>query len=166
MKKGLKFSEEQLKHLYHKQKLSLSEIGKIYDCNGTNIFYWLKKFNIKRRPLDYRSVNIPREVLEDLYWKKNISSTEIGKKFGINGRTIRKKLKKLGIPRKTLSQAGTKKFKAPFSGDLAEKAYFLGLRAGDFYAKRIKKCIRIQTTTTHQAQIDLLKDSFKPSCNF
>lgn len=161
MKKGLKFTREQLNDLYHKQKLSLTKIGEIYNCCDTNILYWLKKFEIERRPAYFKKVNIRKEVLEDLYWNRNLSSTEIGKKFGINGRTVRKKLKKLGIPRKTLSQAGTKKFKAPFSGDLAEKAYFLGLRAGDFYAKRIKKCIRIQTTTTHQAQVDLLEDSFK-----
>lgn len=161
MKKGLNFTRKQLYDLYHSQRLSLNEIAKKYKCNGTNILYWLRKFNIKRRPVCSNKVKIPKEVLKELYWDKNLSSTEIGEKFGINGRTVRKKLEKFRIPRKTVSEALTKKFKKDFSGDLTEKAYFLGLRAGDFHAKRIRKCVRIQTTTTHKAQIELLKDAFE-----
>ncbi len=70
-------------------------------------------------------------------------------------------MEKYGIKRKTLSEAMTVKFKKPFSGDLLEKSYFLGLRAGDFHAKRVKKCIRIQTSTTHVAQVKLLKNAFQ-----
>ena len=91
-----------------------------------------------------------------------MSSLEIAEKLGnINARTIRKKLKKFGIPTRSLSEALTKKLKRPFLNNLNEKAYFLGLRAGDFYAKWIRKSIRVQTTTTHLAQIGLLKNAFK-----
>lgn len=109
-----------------------------------------------------KEIYIPKEVLHELYWNKNMKPKEIAKLYGIkNERTIRKKMEKYGIKRKSLSEAMTVKFKKPFSGDLLEKAYFLGLRAGDFHAKRVKKCIRLQTSTTHQAQVNLLKDSFK-----
>ncbi|MFH1588438.1 MAG: hypothetical protein ABIA76_03820 [Candidatus Diapherotrites archaeon] len=106
-------------------------------------------------------IKISSKVLEDLYWKKNLSSAEIAKIFEVNPRTIRKKLTKQGIKTKTVSEALTKKFKKEFSGDLIEKAYFLGMRAGDFYAKWVRICIRIQTSTTHPAQINFLKKAFK-----
>ncbi len=163
MTKGLKFTKDQLENLYWDKKLSLSQIGEQFHCQGTNILYWLKKFGIKRRlPYWKNKVDIPKRVLEDLYLNKKMSSIEIAEKLGnVNARTIRKKLKKFGIPTRSLSEAGTKKFKRQFSNDLDEKAYFLGLRAGDFYAKRKWKSVRIQTTTTHLAQIDLVKNAFK-----
>ena len=162
MTKGLKFTKNQLKNLYWNKKLSLSQIGEQFHCQSTNILYWLKKLRIKRRPPWRKKVDIPKRVLRNLYWNKNLSSGEIAKMFGIrHSKTIRKKLNKFGIPTKTLSQAMTKKFKKSFSGQLEEKAYFLGLRAGDFYAKCPHKSIRVQTTTTHLAQIDLLKNAFR-----
>lgn len=162
MKKGLKFTKNQLKNLYWNKKLSLSQIGERFYCQGTNILYWLKKLKIKRRPAYRKKIEVPRNVLRNLYWNKKLSSGEIAKMFGIrHSRTIRKKLNKFGIPTKTLSQAMTKKFKKSFSGQPEEKAYFLGLRAGDFYAKCPHKSIRVQTTTTHLAQIDLLKNAFR-----
>ncbi len=161
MKKRLKFTKEQLEELYLKQKLSLTQIGKKFDCESTNILYWLKKFNIKRRPAYFKKVDIPKEVLYDLYWNKNWTTQQIADKYGIKyGRSILKKFKKLGITSKTLSQANTKKFKKPFPNNLDEKTYFLGLRAGDFYAKQKNISIRMQTTSTHTAQINLTKKSF------
>ena len=162
MKKGLKFTKNQLENLYWNKKLSLSQIGEQFYCQGTNILYWLKKFKIKRRPAYWKKVDIPKRVLKDLYLNKKMSSLKIAEKLGtVNDRTIRKKLKKFGIPTRSLSEALTRKFKKPFSNDLNEKAYFFGLRAGDFYAKWIRKSIRVQTTTTHLAQIDLLKNAFR-----
>lgn len=109
-----------------------------------------------------KKIPIPESTLRDLYWNKNLKPRQIAKLFGIkNERTIRKKMEKYGIKRKTVSEALTRKFKKPFSGNLAEKAYLLGLRTGDFHAKKIKKCVRIQTTTTHKALVDLLKDTFR-----
>lgn len=118
-----------------------------------NPFYL--RFVVKRIP-------IPESTLRDLYWNKNLKPRQIAKLFGIkNERTIRKKMEKCGIKRKTLSEAMTKKLKKPFLGNLMEKAYYLGLRAGDFHARKNKECIRIQTSTTHSAQVELLRDSFQ-----
>jgi|TARA_B100001964_G_scaffold148365_2_gene163507 hypothetical protein len=163
MKKELKFTKEQLEDLYLKQKLSLSQIGKKFNCHNTNMLYWLRKFNIKRRPAQTpNAVYIPKEILYDLYINKKQSSLQIAEKLGkVNDRTIRKKLKKFGIKTRSLSEAGTIKFKASFSEDLRDKAYLLGLRAGDFHVKWARKSIRVQTTTTHTAQVDLLKKSFE-----
>ena len=161
-RKNLGINKEILVELYVNQKLSLSEIAKKFGCNGTNILYWLKKYDIKRRPAYRKKIDVPKEVLEDLYWKKNLTTSEIANKFGIKrGGTVRKKLVKYGIKTKTLSQAMTKKFKCDFSGNLTEKAYLLGLRAGDFYSQRMKESIRLQTTSTHSAQVDLLRQAIE-----
>ena len=161
-KKGLEMNKETLEKLYVKQRMSLSEIALKFNCNGTNILYWLKKFDIKRRPAYRKKIHIQKEILEKLYWEKNLTSDQIAKKFGIkHGRTVRKKMIKHGLKTKTVSEALTKKFKREFSGNLKEKAYLLGLRAGDFYAKQQHKSVRVQTTTTHSAQIELLRGAFE-----
>lgn len=160
-KKGLKLDKELLEDLYIKKKMSLNGIADRFNCNGANILYWLKKYDIKRRPAYRKKVHIPKATLERLYWKENLTTSEIAKMFGIrHGRTILKKIAKYNIKSKTLSQALTKKKKFPFSGDLNEKAYLLGLRTGDFHVKQQRKSIRVQTTTTHLAQIKLLERSF------
>ncbi|MBL7055430.1 hypothetical protein ISS07_00795 [Candidatus Woesearchaeota archaeon] len=162
MKKGLKFTKSQLEELYLNKKLSLSQIGKLFDCHQVNILYWLKKFGIRRRPAYREYVHISKEDLRRLYWKKGLKTQEIAYMYGLkNGRSVLKKMKKYGINSKTVSEATTKKMKNSFNGDFAEKAFLLGLRAGDFHAKRVRKCIRVQSTTTHLAQIDLLKNSFE-----
>ncbi len=108
------------------------------------------------------AVQIPREVLVDLYWNQRKTPRQIAHIYGLkNERTIRKKMERFGIKRRTLSEAMTKKRKLPFTGNSSEKAFLLGLRAGDFHAKWVKKCIRIQTSTTHPAQFDLLKRSLE-----
>lgn len=108
------------------------------------------------------AVFIPKEVLVDLYWNQRKTPTEIAQIYGLkNGRTVRKKMEKFDIKRRTLSEAMTKKRKLPFTENSSEKAFLLGLRAGDFHAKWIKNCIRIQTSTTHPAQFDLLKRSLE-----
>lgn len=158
--KDLKITEKLLRELYVNQKLSLNEIASKFSCNNTNILYWLKKFDIPRRPANQNYIHIPKETLEQLYWKKNLTTSEIAKKFGIkNRRTVHKKLVKHGIKTKTVSQALTKKKKLSFSGSIQEKAYLLGLRTGDFHCKQMRKSIRIQTTSTHSAQIELLRNS-------
>jgi len=51
-------------------------------------------------------MEITKEVLEYLYWKKNLSLKEIANELGLKSkRTVWKKFNKFGIPRRTLSQA-------------------------------------------------------------
>jgi len=110
----------------------------------------------------HKLIDIPKEVLKDLYWNQNKTPAQIAQMYNIkNERTVRKKLEKYGIKRKTVSEALTKKRKLPFTGDFTEKAFLLGLRAGDFHARWMKKSIRVQTSTTHPAQFDLLKRAFE-----
>lgn len=50
--------------------------------------------------------------------------------------------------------------KAPFSGDPEERAYLLGLRAGDIYSCMHGRSIRATVSTTHPAMIQLVRDLF------
>jgi len=59
-----------------------------------------------------------------------------------------------------IASAKTKYPKIPFSGNLNEKAYMLGLRSGDITAYRKGYLIRVSTGSTHQAQIKMFKEIF------
>lgn len=112
MKKGLEFTKGELEDLYLNKGLSLSQIAKRFNCNGTNILYWLKKFDIKRRPAYRKKIDIPKGILEDMYLDKKLSSLQIAEKLNLkHSKTIRRKLKKFGIPTRSLSEALTKKFR-------------------------------------------------------
>lgn len=152
--------KETLKELYLDKKLSLNQIAKQLDLTQITVLRRLKEAGIERRPAYRKKIFVPKEVLTELYWNQKKKPKEIAKMFGIKDeRTIRKKMERFGIKRRTQSEALTVKMKKPFTGDLSEKAYLLGLRAGDFYAKRNHLCIRIQTSTTHPAQVDLLRNA-------
>ncbi len=160
-RKDLKIEKEVLEKLYWKQGFSFEETGKKLGCCGANVSYWMKKHGIETRPIGYNEIVIPKETLQELYWDKKLTAQQIGEKFGTNHRRILKKMKKAGIASRTLSEAGTKKFKAPFTGGLDEKAFLLGLRTGDFYAKQQHISVRMQTTSTHPAQVELLRKSLE-----
>src|SRR3989344_1053923 len=155
------FTKEQLEDLYVSQKLSLSQMAAQLNCSSVTILRALAKYGISRRPAYRKKIPIAKDVLHDLYWNQKKKPIEIARMFGIkNERTIRKKMEKFCIKRRTLSEAMTTKMKLPFTGDLIEKAYLLGLRTGDFHAKRVKKCVRVQTSTTHPAQYEMVCQSF------
>lgn len=154
----MKLDPETLKYFYYEKNLSLAKIGKLFGITEPAIFYWMKKHNIPRRKF---ATQITKKLLERLYVKEQLSSLKIGKKLHYNSRYIRKLLVRYRIPRRTLSEAGRKYTKQPFSGDLNLKAYMLGLRAGDFYAKPAHLQIRVQTTTTHPAQVKMMAAVFE-----
>ncbi len=151
---------EILRKLYWEEDLSAREIAKRFGIDNSTVLCWMKKFGIPRRPPHESKLKITKGQLEELYTKKKLSSLKIAEILGLKDRTVRWWLHKFGIPRRSPSEAGTKYPKIPFSGDLKEKAYMLGLRAGDFYVQRISRVIRIKTSTTHLAQIELTKEIF------
>ncbi len=103
---------------------------------------------------------INKNELENLYLKKRMSINRIAKKFNVSYETIRYKLIRFGVPRRTKSEAMIKFPKKPFSQNLTEKAYMLGLRSGDIYAVKHYNHIRVTSTTTHVAFLEMMKDVF------
>lgn len=143
----------------------MNEIATKFDVSPTLVLKYMKRFDVPRRPRNEEKIIIPKALLEQLYLKKHFSSLRIGETLGFDSRFIRKRLNKFKIPMRSLSETSTKHPKTPFSEDLPEKAYMLGLRSGDVHAKQMRNIVRVQSTTTHPAFIEMMKNVFgKYSC--
>lgn len=107
-----------------------------------------------------RKSDVTKDLLEDLYLKRKLPSTKIAEKLKTSQFTIWNKLRKYKIKPRTMSEAKMKYIKSHFSGKLIEKSYILGLRVGDFSAKKDSKQITIITATTHTAQLEMFRKVF------
>jgi len=154
----VKFTKNMLEELYWKQKLTLEGIAKKHGVSAQLIFKYMKIFDVSRRN-SHKKID-RKALLEELYIKKRLPSSKIAKLLDFNPRYVRRLLEKNGIKSRSVSEALTKKQKLDFSKNQKEKAYLLGLRSGDFHAKTQHKTVRVQTTTTHPAQIELARRSF------
>lgn len=103
---------------------------------------------------------ITKEVLEDFYLKRRSSTSQVGQILKINQWGVRVRLKRFEIPIRTLSENSTKYPKIPFSGDLKEKAYILGLRTGDLYVIPHHKLIKIETTSSKPTFLKMFEKVF------
>ncbi|MDO8634077.1 MAG: hypothetical protein Q7K34_02165 [archaeon] len=102
---------------------------------------------------------ISKETLQTLYWDKELSLKKIAKEFGMkspNG--IVYHMEKFKIPRRPSDRKDYQK--NPFSGNLIEKAYLVGLRAGDINAGKKNNCTVIYATSTKPAQMKMLHKLF------
>jgi hypothetical protein len=86
---------------------------------------------------------------------------KIAKTLNTTYNTIWKKMKKFNIKTRSPSEARMKYLKKQFSNDLQEKAYLIGLRCGDIHACRASNQIRVTTSTTHFAQIEMFRKVFE-----
>ena len=164
MTNRLKISSAQLIDLYLNKKLSTHKIAKMYGVTPQLIRYYLIKNKIRlRKPKSKQKVKykISKRKLEELYLKKRLSLDKICKLLKIRSRTtITLKLMRYGIPIRTISEAKTKYPKRNFSQNPQEKAYLLGFRTGDLTAYRNGNLIRVNTASTHLAQLEVIKKIF------
>ena len=150
-----------LKTLYWREGLSLRRIARKFGTSDFPIRYWMIKNNIPRRPcLNIKRFKVSKGILENFYLKEKLNTIQIAEKFNVSHSTVRNKLIKYSIPVRSKSERMTKYPKIRFSGDLKEKVYMLGLRAGDINACRHFNLIRIQTCSTHPAQVQMVNDVF------
>lgn len=99
-------------------------------------------------------------ILNRLYWEKKKSLSQIAMEAKVCHKTVLNWMRKYGIPRRTRSQALMRYPKKPFSNDLIEKAYLLGLRAGDVSATPHRNQVQVIVGTTHPAQIKMFESAF------
>ena len=161
-KRKIKIPKKELKDLYNKRRLSAYKIAKLYNCSPKTIYQKLKESKILIRPL--KSVNIKKNELYDLYFKKRFSLVMIGKLYRCNPVAIFKKMKKYELPCRKSWETNEKHPKYNFSGNLDEKAYLLGFRAGDLGVRKtseITGTIHVACNSTKLTQIQLIKDLFK-----
>lgn len=157
-----KLSKELLENMYVKKNLTSEEIGRLLDCSDTKVLYWIRNYNIPIKPSSpIKKHNLTEQLLIELYVEKKFSCPEIGKTLNISSETIRYWLRKFSIKRRTQSEIRTKYTKLPFSGDLREKAYVLGLRTGDISARINHNMVRIYTATSHVSQFKMFKEVFE-----
>jgi intein-encoded DNA endonuclease-like protein len=104
--------------------ISSREIAKNFNCSQNTILRILKNNNIPRKSNSEGKLKgkykPTKKELEKLYWGDNLSTVEIGKKFGFNNGTIRRWMIKHGISRKPLSES---KFKVKLSKEELKKLY-------------------------------------------
>ena len=157
-------NKERLKYLYWKRNLSTHKIAKMYGVTSNAIKYRMIKYNIERRQpksIQKEKYKISEELLKKLYLKRKLTTIKIAKKLGVkSSSTVSYKLMKFGIPTRTISEIKTKYPIIPFSGDLKEKAYILGLRTGDLTITKSFYKIRVSVSTTHPALLKTMKKGF------
>lgn len=112
-------------------------------------------------------LNIPRDVVVDLYTRQLLSSYQIAKKLGCNQTTIMGRLRKYGIKTRTIQEGkALTKPRYPrknFDGTKNDKAYLIGFRLGDLHVRKThpnSPTVQVQTNSTRHEQIDLMKDLF------
>lgn len=104
-------------------------------------------------------LNIPLEILTDLYLNQHLSSRKIAKIFNCAYSTIDRKIRQANLPIKTLAGAHMIYPRKDFSGDLIEKAYLIGFRVGDLRVRkyyRNSETILVDCASTKSAQIELI----------
>lgn len=106
----------------------------------------------------------PHDLLCELYLQQRRSQTELARVFRVQPQTISRWLTRLGIERRDQGEAValaiTKYHCRPFEGTSEEKAYQLGLRAGDLHAQTHGRRIRLSVGTTHPAMMTLFQSTF------
>lgn len=84
---------------------------------------------------------------------------KIGESLGVDATTIYRWMKKFNIKSRSLSEASMKYPNLPFSGNVAEASYLLGLM-GDLHARYHHLQVDVSLTTTHPAMIKLFENCF------
>jgi len=108
-----------LQKKYWDEELSTYEMARLCECSQSTICYWMHKSRIKLR--NHSEVRLiirkkckliywNKDWLTEQYWKKQLSSCQIAKICGVRKNAILRSMKKLNIPRRTLSEARKGKF--------------------------------------------------------
>ena len=157
----------ELNKLYWRKNESSERIAKLFGVKPSTVLWWMRKFGIQRR--SYSKANILRYVREppasseklvELYLTEKKSTREIAKQLGMAQTSVRRWMIRYNVPARSPG-ASLKYPRTHFSGDKKEKAYLLGLRAGDLSAfQRTPNTIEVTTATSHPAMIDLFYNIF------
>jgi transposase-like protein len=152
---------DELNELYWLKNKSSEHIAKVFGVKPSTILWWMRKFGIPRRP--YSEANILRylreppvssEKLRELYLIEKKSTRQIAKQLGMAQTSVRRWMTRYGISARN-PWSPLKYPRTHFFGDEREKAYLLGLRAGDLsVCQRTPYTIEVTTASSHPAMID------------
>jgi LAGLIDADG-like domain len=167
-------AREDLQHLYVEQKLSAAKIARAYGVTYSSdktaestILYHLKKNGISRRDAAAHVRKVTDSMVDE--WIDRYQKGESLKQIAgssIDPVTVFNHLHKRGIRLRDKVEAqikAVKKFeKSSFDGDAVEKAYMLGLVRGDLAVARHGRAIRVKTSSTHPAMMELVLSLVAP----
>jgi hypothetical protein len=101
------------------------------------------------------------ELLRRLYWQEHLTIRQIARQTSLSRRSVRQGLLELG-PLRT-ARKNRNSWSGNFSGDERERAYLMGLRAGDINVfRQSSEVIVARVSTTHQAMLELFQQAFAP----
>lgn len=91
-------SKEELYRKYVDEGLSIDECADYFRCSTCPIEDRLRRIGIEIRNRGNQPLDIPEEVLHELYVVQGLSTVEIAKRFDCHNATISNKLREYGIP--------------------------------------------------------------------
>lgn len=150
--------KERIKDLYSNKKLSIRKIAKEIGVSAGLIRKNMVLWAIERRPSRKRELKKPdKEEIERLYLDNNLEMGGITRGFNVGLTTFYRWLKEGDIkPFRRFKYQ-----KVDFSNDLKERAYILGLVAGDIHVRKHYKQVLAELTTTHPAMMELFESVFE-----
>ena len=155
---------KELKTLDIGKHLPLLNIGKLLGYSSRTIGIRAQECKIKLRNPGTPKPKISDKKLIYLYLQKRLSSRKIAKIYGCAYSYIDTRIRKLDIPRRTLSSSHIITKRKNFSDNLAEKAYLIGFRIGDLRVRKMYKnseTILVDCGSTKPEQIKLIKNLFQ-----
>lgn len=165
-------SKGELEGLYLNEKLSADDIaahfGRTGKYPGAIVYHYLRKYGIPIRGRADHQRHMDEEEIAAcvVKYREGRSLWDLADEYHYSAETIRKALISHGVETRDKVEAQiqkvTKHKKHPFSGDPHEKAYLYGLRQGDLWVTRHGRAIRVKTSTTHPAMIELVASCFLP----
>jgi hypothetical protein len=100
-------------------------------------------------------------TLRRLYWRERLSIRQISSAIGMSYEGTRQRLREIG-PIRSSSEGRMKYRRRPFTGNERERAYLLGLRAGDINAwRKSRNTVEVRVSTTHPAMSRLFSKAFE-----
>ena len=125
-----RLTKEQLYNLYWNEELNIPQIAKRLDIPKNSVQWYFIRLNIPTRTCSQaRGVSIKRgdrkgtqltlskEELYDLYWNQKYTLEEIARKIGCSSMLVKRRMEKLGIPRRSIAEAGQLAFTNGRKGD-------------------------------------------------
>ena len=90
-------NKETLKRLYAKERKSLQEIARIFNCSTTGVAYRCEKYGIKRRPRAEEVKGLSKSILQRLYIKESKSLNKIAEMVSCSPSTVQNRCMRYGI---------------------------------------------------------------------
>jgi biotin operon repressor len=171
--KRVHIAEETLRELYIDKQMSQRQIAKHLDCSLTAVQAKMRLYGMSLRSVAETmalrdDLVIPFEELRRLYIDEKRTQKQIAEHFGCSQQAIQRHMKKLNLEARDTSEANMLRndsFRRDFDGSLSLKAYMLAFCKGDTHPwirDPKSQTVRIMTSTTKQAQIDLFQNLFSP----